>query len=428
MRGLFRLLSFLFVLALFVVPIGAVVLSLQSHALVAENPPYLFASVKEARDFVKRFDPREMDPNSTTSVTATQAELNSALAGGLGKFPKVKAEFDIGGGTAELMATLELPIPNAPFGRFVNVRVDVPASQNGLKFSRVVIGKLPIAPFLAKQGLIWAMDVLLGGGKGKPVFDSVKSVSVAGDSVTVAFQPPANIVVDLTAAARRNAHTGDSDKIRVYYQKLVDVGRAAGSGQVSLAAFIGPAFTLAETRSADHDPIEENRSLLLALGLYFGDSRLERLMADVKTGALAGPAPNADNVKVANRHDWVQHMLTSAALQLAGGTAITNVIGESKEVLDTEGAEGFSFGDIAADRTGVHLAEVSTRSDASARKVQRALSGHPRESSFFPATAGLPEDMSEADFKRIYGDRDSAKYKAQIADIERRITAVPLYN
>jgi len=58
--------------------------------------------------------------------------------------------------------------------------------------------------------------------------------------------------------------------------------------------------------------------------------------------------------------------------------------------------EGFSFGDLSADRTGVRFAEVATASKLSARKVQDVLSTAVTESQFFPSNLGLPEDLKES--------------------------------
>jgi uncharacterized protein YlaN (UPF0358 family) len=44
-----------------------------------------------------------------------------------------------------------------------------------------------------------------------------------------------------------------------------------------------------------------------------------------------------------------------------------------------------------------------------------------------PATADLPEFMQEADFKRRFGGIDAPEYKKMMAEIERRIAALPLY-
>jgi hypothetical protein len=133
------------------------------------------------------------------------------------------------------------------------------------------------------------------------------------------------------------------------------------------------------------------------------------------------------DVTVQNRPDWVQHMTTSAGLQVAANSGISDFIGVAKEINDAQEIEGFSFGDLSADRTGVRLAEVATGSKSSARKVQDALSMAVAESQFFPSNQGLPEDLKEKEFKARYGDVNTPAYNAQVRIIDERITNIQLY-
>jgi hypothetical protein len=114
---------------------------------------------------------------------------------------------------------------------------------------------------------------------------------------------------------------------------------------------MGPLFALAKTRSETASPVEENRALILALAMYFGDARFELLLRSVKTPDISDGDFEIDNVKLEHRHDWVQHFSTTAGIQVAAGSGISNFIGEAKEVSDAEGPSGFSFTDIAADTT-----------------------------------------------------------------------------
>jgi hypothetical protein len=235
-------------------------------------------------------------------------------------------------------------------------------------------------------------------------------------------------VADVKYAAKRTIEMAGMETIRVYYKKLVEVGLTLGYDKhVSLAQFIGPSFELARSRSALGNPIEENRALILALSIYFGDEHFERLLSEVKAGGLENVHPIIDHVYIQKRNDWVQHFITSAGLTVAGGTAFANELGEAKEVSDSTGGEGFSFGDLAADHTGVRLGAIATASDGSARRVQKALAGTPPESLFFPPISDLPDDVPAAEFKSRYGDVNSAAYKAQVAEIDRRIANIPLY-
>jgi hypothetical protein len=104
------------------------------------------------------------------------------------------------------------------------------------------------------------------------------------------------------------------------------------------------------------------------------------------------------------------------------------LIGEAKEVTDTDGPSGFSFTDLAADRAGVRFAEVATASDASARALQSALAAGAKETDFFPRVGDLPEGLSEEDFKTRYGDVDSPAYEAVVKKIDARIANITLYN
>jgi hypothetical protein len=271
------------------------------------------------------------------------------------------------------------------------------------------------------------MDQVLGAGNGKVLYSSVKFVSISGDQLTVGIRPPAGLLRDIKDASRRTIQIADAETVRAYYQKLVSVAASSSGRTQSLAVFVGPTFALAKVRSAARDPVTENRAAILALALYFGDTRFERVMGEVKTGALSGTGADLDKVKLEGRTDWVQHFIVSAGLMVAGGATVADVIGQAKEVLDSDGPSGFSFTDLGADHTGIRFAEIATVSQASARRAQNALAGSPKERDFFPRVGDLPEGLSEAEFKRRYGDVNAPAYTALVEEIDRRIAAIPLY-
>jgi hypothetical protein len=268
----------------------------------------------------------------------------------------------------------------------------------------------------------------MGAGKGEPTYASIRSVAVNGNLITVAFQPPPNLVADMKAAAGRAIHLGNAEAVRAYYRKLTEVSASGGGTQsVSLSNYMGPLFALAKLRSQTASPVDENRALILALAMYFGDSRFELLLRSVKTADLSDGNFDTGNVKLERRHDWVQHFVTTAGIQVAAGSGISNFIGEAKEVSDAEGPSGFSFTDIAADRAGVRFAEVATGSESSARKLQDTLASSPAERDFFPKVGDLPEGLSEGEFKSTYGDLSTEAYNSMIRAIDKRIAKVDLY-
>jgi hypothetical protein len=120
---------------------------------------------------------------------------------------------------------------------------------------------------------------------------------------------------------------------------------------------------------------------------------------------------------------------TSASdLDLAadGGGPLADAVGLYKEVADSRGGSGFSFNDIAADRAGSRFGEHAAQS-ANARTLQKKMRAGISERDIMPSTADLPEFTQEAELKRRFGGIDAPEYKKLLADIDRRIAALPLY-
>ena len=81
---------------------------------------------------------------------------------------------------------------------------------------------------------------------------------------------------DRAKAVRDNLELlGDPTLVQLYYERLMEVGRAyQGQKGVSIAQFTQPVFRLAYERSAGLDVRDENRAAILALAMYLGDTRL----------------------------------------------------------------------------------------------------------------------------------------------------------
>jgi hypothetical protein len=423
LKMLFRLV----LLALFLSPFVLPVMMIQREPLVSAGETAIFDDISDAKDVLKRFDPRLMSAERETKISVRAGDISRAVGAAFARFTRVNTKVDAMPGGIWLAASAELPIPDTFLGKYLNVEAIIEESDSELVVSELSVGAIPIPAWIIKPFTIYALDWFMGSGKGEPVYASIRSVDVTGDLITVGFQPPPNLVADVKAAAGKALHFGNADAVRAYYRTIADVSRANIGRTLSLADYLGPLFAVAEERSKSKSPIDENRAAILALAMYFGDSRFELLLRGVKTADISDGDFDTGEVKLERRHDWVQHFVTTAAIQIAAGSGISNLIGEAKEVNDAEGPSGFSFTDIAADRAGVRFAEVATRSESSARKLQRTLSNAPRESDFFPKVGDLPEGLSEAEFKAGYGDLDTPTYNAMIRKIDRRIEEVALY-
>jgi hypothetical protein len=130
---------------------------------------------------------------------------------------------------------------------------------------------------------------------------------------------------------------------------------------------------------------------------------------------------------VRGRGDWARHFAVSGALTVLSAVAPSDAVGLLKEELDADGGSGFSFGDLLADRAGTTFADVATRDDASALRVQQRLAGGFRVDDFFPPAADLPEGIADAELQSRYGGVGGPLYRQQTAEIERRLATCAAY-
>jgi hypothetical protein len=101
-------------------------------------------------------------------------------------------------------------------------------------------------------------------------------------------------------------------------------------------------------------------------------------------------------------------------------------VGELKELIDsTAGGEGFSFDDMAADAAGVRFAAAFLGAQPSAWPAMLAAIGG--EGDVMPSLDGLPEGMDAAAFRARFADMRSPAYAEAVAEIGRRVEALPLY-
>ncbi len=408
-------------------PINLPLISIERTPLVTEADQQTLEGAS-AGEILRRFDPRNMGAGQTTAISVRDSEISGALGAALSRVGAAHGRVLTEDGNVVIQGTAQLPIPETFLGRYLNVQARIAPSDKELDVTSLSVGSLSVPGWIIRPVAIYLLDWFIGKGKGEPIYASVKSVEVVGDMITVGVQPPEGLVADVQAATVKAMQLDNAEAIRSYYLTIAQVSTAQTKTPVSFAEYLGPLFSVAQERSQSGDPVEENRALILALAMYFGDSRFQVLLKDVDTSDIINTGFKPGHVKLQSRHDWVQHFTTTAGLQVAAGSKISNLIGEVKEINDADGPSGFSFADIAADRTGVRFAEVATVSEDSARAMQSALATGAREGDFFPRVSDLPEGLSEAEFTARYGSIDSPTFDSVVQQIDGRIGKIGIYN
>ena len=176
-----------------------------------------------------------------------------------------------------------------------------------------------------------------------------------------------------------------------------------------------------QVRERGGDAAAENRAALIALSAYVGGISMKKLLTD--SGRTARRAPDVA-LTLYNREDWPQHYLIAAALSVSAGSRLANIIGLAKEEDDTKFGSGFSFTDLAVDKAGARLGELSQ--GPTAARIQAQLAEADTDGALCPPVADLPEFMGEDEFARRFDKVGSHAYRKVIAEIDHRLARHPL--
>jgi hypothetical protein len=431
----------LLVVLLFIMPpvllLLVACLTVERESLVIETSVPTVDSALRARNLARVVLDTLNDRRETASITASENDLNAVMtlvSRGAHRFSgRVRVTPGI------MFVKVSVRLPANPVGRYLNLRGELLPDERGLNINSVKIGKLGLPRPLAQALLSGVLDLGLGNGEGTALIDSVQSLTFTGRTVTLNLRSVPRLKERLKRlqamlSRLRDISQGgdapwDSSLVGHYYARLLETGRNfQAAPPLSLAAYLGPLFRLARERSATGDPVRENRAALLALAIYLGDPRFDKLAGLQLKPELRGRASYPQAVYLGGRQDLRLHFVISAGLKLLTDQGISTAIGEFKELLDAgRGGSGFSFVDLAADRAGVRFAEIAADPDGGARRLQELLAGNPTEPLFFPAVADLPENMPKDQFEQRYSGVDSAIYNGLVREIDRRIDKCPAY-
>jgi hypothetical protein len=244
--------------------------------------------------------------------------------------------------------------------------------------------------------------------------------STAGEPLSVAAKAVLQEIVRSAAANRALAEPIDGINDDAG-------GKSRRSGDKLTEYYVRQAARAAERLSKDIAP----RALLLALAIGLDDSQFLASVPGVAESVAEIEMPSDRTVRLSimgeptmrGRRDLAKHFFVSAYLTSAQGAGTAHAAGFAKELLDAQGASGFSFADIAADRAGVRFADgVLNR-----RFALGSLASSFKVETFMPPVDGLPEALSAAQFKADYGKKETPKVREALQSIDERINALPPY-
>ncbi len=176
------------------------------------------------------------------------------------------------------------------------------------------------------------------------------------------------------------------------------------------------------------------RAFILALGIALDESDSLRKLP-LASGAIAAIEPEADRVgrkaafadmptpSIFGRPDLAKHYMVSAHLVALLGSEPARGAGMVKELLDSNGGSGFSFADMAANRSGIAFAVAVLKDRLTLDDVARTFT----VKDFMPPIDGLREGLQANEFAAEFGGVGDQRLQAELARIEALVAALPVY-
>ncbi len=293
-------------------------------------------------------------------------------------------------------------------GLWVNGSIEAEPAPQGFPQMRLRIGRLSLSPALSRTAIRFVRWVLIKRGVAVPPLDQLMSGLLLTETEiasTVTLPRHGKLLAALSITPQAGV---DPDLVVSHYCRLTRLQR--DRPQQDFSVQVNRAF--AGVESAD-----QSRAALTALAMLTVSPDAGAISGDIKARIKPCRLP-PQNLILLGREDLPKHWALSAALSATFGSNLSQAMGTWKEVSDSApGGSGFSFIDLAADRSGTRIGRLSSGDDSAGPTALKMRSAS--QDQLLPIRAlALAEGMSEDQFTRRFTSIDSARYGAMINRID----------
>lgn len=384
-----------------------------SHPMVDARPAPTPEQAAAAHDAVLLIRDSARAANGQAAVRLNSSHLDGISALATHGFRPDRLDVFVFDSALHVNASHELPM-----GRWLNVTGDLYGQDGGFPIVKLKIGALSLSPYLSRVTL----EIARGGARVlgidlPPLNDMIRSFKVHRDGVAVAISLPKNAgIVSRLMGMNRGL---EASLVSEIYCRLA--GAQAVEPNKDFAVQVRRAFGPQSSLSATP---QSNDAAFIALAMA---------VVGKKAGSLAGadlslvenchmpPGP----ILLHGRSDLPMHWALSAALAVGPGAQFAEAMGEWKELADSlpktsefqrGNSSGFSFVDIAADRSGFRTSMAAGTGNGAALISARLARAAPND--ILPTTLLSMKEGPSVDFAGKYGDLNDPRFVEIIKTID----------
>ena len=151
---------------------------LENKPWVAKNAKISEEKFRSNKNLLKPFDPRILLESEVTKIGTNHTQINMALASALIENPQVKATIKPNQFGLEAAITIEVPVRSNLFGRYINIRMPVRRSTNGLQFGQISISQIEIPITIYRPVFTSVIDGLIKPGFGEALLKAIENIKI----------------------------------------------------------------------------------------------------------------------------------------------------------------------------------------------------------------------------------------------------------
>lgn len=406
-------------------------------------------AIEEASRSLRRLGPR-LDP-SVRSAETGPIELSAASADALAadlaprvlRDARARLTFAQDQAQAGLSVPLGVLLPGRglPSDWWLNLQALVEAQPSGPpRLAAVQVGgwRWPVPPGVLRRVLAWRV----GDARATQIriaAQAIERLTLSPQGIRFSLLPQER----LAQQWRERLLPGvDVTRLHAHHRHLMQALQRPGlpaQGDLPLSAVLGPQLLFAQQQALRRPAgaaadtvtggaaqarglVQEYRLAVLAVSLWAVGLEPAQLAPELRWAA--SPEPRRQ-VALRGRLDHALHFLVSALLTMGADTAVADALGLYKELADVGDRQGsgFSFDDLAADKAGVAFGNLALRRPGVLAERLPLLID---DVFIMPDVAGLPSGLSAAEFETRFGRVNSPAYRAVLAEVERRVAALPI--
>jgi hypothetical protein len=328
-------------------------------------------------------------------------------------------------------ASIPLPIPGPT--RWINIEVRVPQFASRVTLERVAVGPMSIPPDIALEiGRIGANmisknglgDTLMTAASGMRIFDDTAYVDLQIDEVGK------NGIMRGVFGALRGSEMPQRDLVESYDMRIREaMDRDILPDKGSFLPYL--VFTLEAAHEGvtarGEDPSDAFTASIFALSNICGADLFFAALGSMNLEApqdIRAWKAKCARLTLNDRIDSRRHFITAAALKAASNRNTSVSVGEYKELNDSLYG-GFDFTDMAANNSGIRLAERFMATPA--EDWPRLISSIEAEQDVVVSFDGIPQILSRDEFTLQFGSIESDRYMQMLDRIETKIDALALH-